>query len=535
MPLPNFTIAIEKSGNIKNLRSRVFFLTLMVVLALLALFWLPKIRIGSKDMRRVNLLSDVQRRDADGNIIAELTADSLMGTIEIAPEEPETADALGTAFDQIEDEEETADISTAENQLAETENPKDKESKPQTENQPESQTQASSDTTVSTARAVASVNEGDTAAYHPADIKPIDYSSVSTGEVPDIEDFGCTMAHFRAALAQAGSRPVRIAFFGDSFIEGDILTSDLREMLQSAYGGKGVGWLDISCVSERFRLTAKTNCSGWECHHANDKSGHKGALQGLNGGYFISKGNASFNVTTNKGHAATADKATIFFVPGDISFKGRVNGSEAQPVVSASNGAMGTAEFQAANIGKFAFDTAGSGRVFGVALDSSNGVCLDNYSMRGSNGWYTANTADDVLAAYARLRPYDLFIFEYGLNVANKKQTDYSNYTRQFKKVIRKIKAHFPGASILILGSGDRDERSADGLVTMKGVKELMAAQRQMAADEGVAFWNLFLAMGGDGSIGRMQQKGQANLDYTHINAAGGKVVAKSLFEALTR
>lgn len=32
-------------------------------------------------------------------------------------------------------------------------------------------------------------------------------------------------------------RPVRIAVLGDSFIEGDILTADLREKLQQAYGG----------------------------------------------------------------------------------------------------------------------------------------------------------------------------------------------------------------------------------------------------------------------------------------------------------
>ena len=36
-------------------------------------------------------------------------------------------------------------------------------------------------------------------------------------------------------------RPVRIAVLGDSFIEGDILTADLREKLQQAYGGGGAG------------------------------------------------------------------------------------------------------------------------------------------------------------------------------------------------------------------------------------------------------------------------------------------------------
>ena len=515
-----------------NHRYKSFYLTLTVVVMLLAMFWLPKIRIGGKDLRRVNLLRDIQNRDSSGTIIAEAKVDSMVGTLEIATDSTDMeSDNLGTAFDQLEDEEDDININSTDDNNA---NPADVNPSAQLADNNIPQPTSNDTANTQSPRPVTSVNDGDTAAYRPADIKPIDYSSVNTGEVPDIEDFGNSMAHFRAALSQAGSRPVRIAFFGDSFIEGDILTSDLREMLQSRYGGKGVGWLDISCVSERFRLTAKTNCSGWESHHANAK-GHTSSLQGLNGGYFLTKGSASFNVTTTKGHAATADKASIFYVPGSLTFKTWLNGAETQQSNSEGSGAMATAEYHGSGIGKFAFDVSGSGRVFGVALDGNTGIILDNYSMRGSNGWYTANTPDDILAAYARLRPYDLFIFEYGLNIANRNQTNYSGYTSKFKRVIQKIKAHFPNASILILGSGDRDERSADGLVTMRGVKELMAAQRQMAADEGVAFWNLFVAMGGDGSIGRMQKKGQANLDYTHINAAGGKVVAKALFEALTK
>ena len=54
-----------------------------------------------------------------------------------------------------------------------------------------------------------------------------------------------------------------------------------------------------------------------------------------------------------------------------------------------------------------------------------------------------------------------------------------------------------------------------------------------MASDHRVAFWNLYEAMGGDGSIARMKEKKQANLDYTHINFDGGKYVAKLLFDVL--
>ena len=245
-------------------------------------------------------------------------------------------------------------------------------------------------------------------------------------------------------------------------------------------------------------------------------------------------GNATFTATGTKGRAASADKATVLYALGGLTLKGGVNGGAQQVLTEENYGSLSASTIHAEGISKFSLNASGNGRVLGVALDGKTGISLDNYSMRGSNGWYTANTTDDILSSYARVRPYDLFVFEYGLNIANKNQTKYTFYTDKFKKVIRKIKAHFPNASILIVGSGDRDERSDNGFVTMRGVKELISAQRQMAADEGVAFWNLYAAMGGEGGIARMQQKKQANLDYTHINAAGGKVLAKSLFDALT-
>ena len=58
-----------------------FLLVLVVVAGLLGLFYLPRINVGDVDLRRVNILSDVQRRDKDGNIVAELVADSLDGFV----------------------------------------------------------------------------------------------------------------------------------------------------------------------------------------------------------------------------------------------------------------------------------------------------------------------------------------------------------------------------------------------------------------------------------------------------------------------
>ena len=79
-------------------------------------------------------------------------------------------------------------------------------------------------------------------------VKPVFVDTCKTGMVC-IEDYSDStmrgMSRFYDALAQRASsrRPVRIAYFGDSFIEGDILTADLRAMLQSRFGGCGVGYV----------------------------------------------------------------------------------------------------------------------------------------------------------------------------------------------------------------------------------------------------------------------------------------------------
>src|SRR3954465_5996851 len=62
-----------------------------------------------------------------------------------------------------------------------------------------------------------------------------------------IEDFGKdNLRYFFEELHHSKTHPVRIAFFGDSFIEGDILCGPFRDTLQRIFGGSGVGYMPIT-------------------------------------------------------------------------------------------------------------------------------------------------------------------------------------------------------------------------------------------------------------------------------------------------
>lgn len=486
-----------------------FLLTLIVVAALMAMFYMPRFSIFGHDMRRVNLLSDIQRRYADGRTLADIERDNADGIVI-------------QEFD-------------------------------------------STEVAVHTVIFHDSVPEGMTAIE--------DFSTDSLCRVMD---------RFYEALLHASERPVRIAYFGDSYIEGDIITAPLRTLFQQHYGGNGVGYVDINSITAGFRQTIRSTAKGWTDHNANDeRSKHfNPKLQGIAGKYYIAGKSASVDMQCQNG--TKTDIATIFFTPGNgLHLSASIDNGEYSTIYSDDQEQQLTAETRAihhqhidtiysADSLTFTLDTTvtttyvtdsvgtqkfgtictrtaehlnrlrlqvtggESSRFYGIAFDGKTGVAVDNFSMRGSNGWFLADIPASTLDEFSRLRPYDLIILHFGLNVANENQRNYSGYTARMKRSIEHLHKAYPEAAILVISVADRDERTEDGtLQTMRGVRELVSYQRKMAADTNVAFWNLYEAMGGEGSVARMAERRQANLDYTHLNFAGGRHIANLLFDVL--
>lgn len=489
----------------RNKSWNVFLLTFLVLIMLIGLFYLPRINVSGNDLRRVNIMSDIQTRNKEGKVIAEAIADSATCLVE------EVIDSTAVIIKQ------SIVIDTV-----------------------------------------------------PPGMVAIEDFADSTGIIREMD-------HFYAALNEAGRRNVNIAYFGDSYIEGDILTMDLRAKLQEQYGGKGVGFIEIQCVTSGFRQTVATNRKGWRTYHSNERGkGFKADLQGLAGSYFIPSNDASFEATCQKSAYPalldSADIATVYFTPGEgLNIHCTANGGNEMELYSngiAQNAPTyeevievmdsdstvshktvtrtimpvqkGSGNILARKMEKrmhrFNMSVTGgtSSRFYGVALDGKHGIALDNYSMRGSGGTHLMGIPQQTLQEFASLRPYDLIIIHFGLNVANEKQKNYGVYAQQLGNVIDHLKAAYPRASILVVSMGDRGKRGEDGEIhTMDGVRELIAYERKMASEHKVAFWNLYEAMGGDGSIAQMVSKKQANLDYTHINFKGGRHIAGLLYDVL--
>lgn len=383
----------------------------------------------------------------------------------------------------------------------------------------------------------------------PPVVKPAFLDTCRTG-MTCIEDYSDStfrgMRPFYEALNRLSSgdeedRQVRIAVFGDSFIEADIFTADLREMLQKRFGGCGVGFVAITSATNGFRPTVRHTFGGWESHAVTDSMGFDKKLQGISGHYFIPRRGAFVELRGQKKYASlldTCQRSTIFYLSKDsLSLTASVNKGDAQLFSVLPSAHLQTSEVEG-SIGsvRWSAGEADSTRFYGVAMDGKQGIVLDNFSLRGSTGLSLRDIPQRMLKEFNRVRPYDLIVLEYGLNVATERGRNYDKYQKGLLTAIEHLKNCFPQAGVLLLSVGDRDYKDDEGeLRTMPGVKNLVRYQQHTAALSGIAFWSMFEAMGGEESMATLvhAKPAMANLDYTHINFRGGRFLAGLLYETL--
>lgn len=174
--------------------------------------------------------------------------------------------------------------------------------------------------------------------------------------------------------------------------------------------------------------------------------------------------------------------------------------------------------------------------VYGVSLESSTGVIVDNLPSRGNSGPALRQIPEEVLTEFHQLLDYDLLIFQFGLNVLNAKMKNYSWYEQNMVKMIRYFQAAMPDTPILIIGPSDRAIKLGGAMRTDPSVPLINEALRRAAERTRCAFFSFYEAMGGQGSMVEWVDQRRprlANLDYTHFNFAGARVGAGYLLDYL--
>lgn len=292
---------------------------------------------------------------------------------------------------------------------------------------------------------------------------------------------------------------MRIAVLGDSFIEGDIITADLREQLQNLCGGRGVGFVPFASPLAKFRGTVLHSFSNWDIYNIRDRAqipaaikdrffvsgfvcipqeGATTRLQGVTFRKHINQAGTARLVFTNRNNTrlnvVINDSVSRLFAPEPSEHVQQIVINA--PVHSISVTLNRTDGFTG----------------YGIVLEDAGGVSVDNYSIRGNSGMALFETNSFVNQQIGQMLGYDLIVLQYGLNVMSPDVLKYDSYSKTFTRIIRYVQQCFPGASILVMGVGDRSTLRDGQFVTMPAVKGMIDAQRKAAEAAGVAFWNTF-------------------------------------------
>lgn len=338
-------------------------------------------------------------------------------------------------------------------------------------------------------------------------------------------------------LKTTGKGKVRIAFFGDSMIEGDLITQTIRKLLQKEFGGNGVGYLPITSPVAKFRTTASTNSSeGWE--DINFKSKNHPTLF-LSGHRFV--GDTDANVTLID---KTADSSAILnkiLLYGALSSEKNEIELEANgnKILLHSSGDFNTMNYNNDGTAHLKLNHFSSSLpLYGVSFESENGVIVDNFSFRGITGIELNQFNSDFLQSVSTTHPYDLIVFQYGVNMLFRPaDKNFSWYGKAFRPVVDKFKKSFPGTSLLMVSTADRAFRYNGNYASAIGIDSLIKVQAGVAYNSGIGFYNQFETMGGHESIVRWADTipSLANKDYVHPNFRGAAVLGKYFYDALMK
>lgn len=356
-----------------------------------------------------------------------------------------------------------------------------------------------------------------------------------------IEDYSVGhigLKRFFAALKKKSElkRPVRVAFLGDSFIEGDIVVSDLRSALQKEFGGRGVGFVPIASVASKFRPTVEQQSEGWHTWSMLSDHDHGYTISGM---MFEPKGEkASVSVkTTNRyPELQTFSSLKLLYEQNTGTRMKLVYNNEPDTIDEVLPPATEITQYEREGTfteASFTFTETAGFRALGIAMEDHTGIVVDNFSLRGHSGIVLTRLDSARCRSLNKVRPYDLIILQYGLNVVSDSVLHYGWYSKRMVEAVHRVQVCFPDADVLLLGVSDRSRQEDGEFETMPAVLALLHTQRQIARKTGIPFWNTFGGMGGENSMVRFVGNNWASKDYTHLSFRGGREVATALLKAL--
>lgn len=324
---------------------------------------------------------------------------------------------------------------------------------------------------------------------------------------------------FYASLAESGRSKIRVLHYGDSQIEEDRMTQQIREGLQKRYGGRGVGLMPLAqtiptiTVRQELRMngrmvTPQQGPRRYMVYAASKENQRSDSLYGIMGQVAVMADSlvaGSEDITAvcrPQTESAHYDCMRVF---ADSSIHYTLSGDTVH--------------------------LTGKGNVYGLSQESDTGVIVDNIPMRGCLGLVFTKMDSIQIADFCREENVRLIILQFGGNAIpyNEKPGTIQGIVKSLRKQVLFVQSCAPEASILFIGPSDMI-RMTDGVWESYPLIAYMdKLLRKMALEENIAYFSLYDWMGGAGSMIRWQENGLAGKDGIHFLRSGARKAGNAI------
>lgn len=358
--------------------------------------------------------------------------------------------------------------------------------------------------------------------------------------------------------AKEEEKVVRIIHYGDSQIEGDRITSFLRNKIQNKFGGSGVGLVPARQVYD-FKYSvfhdASENWNRYTLYGSIDtliKHKRYGIL-------------ASFNTftkqpydTTNKvptpvsawisvkespysyGNTKSFNQCRLFYGYNNEPFSASlfvdegIADSGTYPPANHLKQIRWTFNEAVKNI-KIEFKGKQSPEMYCLALDGFSGVAVDNVAMRGCAGLVFTKMNPSLFSDLVKKLDVKLMILQFGGNIVPNIRDDYSYYENWFYSQLNFIRTNAPDVQIIVIGVSDMSMKKGDKYVTYPNLELVRNALKKATFRANAVYWDMYEAMGGKNSMPSwvFANPPLAGSDFVHFNPKGAQIIANMFYNAL--
>lgn len=348
--------------------------------------------------------------------------------------------------------------------------------------------------------------------------------------------------------ARRSGKVYRVAHYGDSQIEMDRLSAELRDALQARFGGIGTGMFPAR--SNVPSASIYKSASGGMVHYTmygdsltrrapHRRYGVMAQLTQLTGG-----GTISLRQTGSKTafpRTKTFSRISLLLGRNSENFTARLTADtiKTEPKVLPKDtlGAVLLTWYLPHPVSKASISLKGNAEIYGVMTDGASGVAVDNIPLRGCSGTIFTRIDEDVMRRSFALDDTRLIILQFGGNympVASSTRM-IEGYQEKIADQIRYFRRVAPAAKILFIGPSDMGKSVGGRIVTWPRLPEMVDSLRSTALSEGAAYWDLYGVMGGENSMVRWVKHNPpyAGPDYIHFTPKGARIVGDALAKTL--